>query len=444
MPDWMARAGAKGRSGMATHAIWLTSTSALALQWLLIRWIGIHLPPPLEALSSGIGIFGAAFILSWAAELAQLDIPRSLAIAALAIIAVLPEYAVDLYLAWQAGKDPAYVGYATANMTGANRLLIGIGWAALVFVLWFKSLGKQTEIHLEPGHGIELLYLLLATGYSFLIPLKGTLSAVDSVVLLSLVGLYFRAVARQPVELPHLVGPTILISRFRLPLRRATTIAMFLFSGLTILVAAEPFAESLIATGKIFQVPEYLLIQWLAPLASESPEFIVAILFVLRGSAAAGMGTLLSSKVNQWTLLVGALPLAYSLSLSRLEAMPLDAVQVKEIFLTAAQSLLGVVMLASFSFSLRDGTLLFLLFSTQLLTQLLPQIFPSLFAALPRFAFTAGYLFAYSYLVFSLLYLAVSRDNRRGFLGLLKLRIEGPSLGKAVGHAPNAGREKLP
>ena len=428
---------------MTGHAIWLLSAFALALQWLLVRWTGVHLPPTIEALSSGAGILGAAFILSWAAELAQLEIPRSLAIAALAIIAVLPEYAVDLYLAWQAGKDPAYVGYATANMTGANRLLIGVGWAALVFVLWLKSRGKRTEIRLEPGHGIELFYLLLATGYSFVIPLKGTLSVVDSVVLLSLVGLYFRAVARQPVELPHLVGPTILISRLRLPLRRATTVAMFLFSGLTILVAAEPFAESLIATGKILQVPEYLLIQWLAPLASESPEFIVAILFVLRGSAAAGMGILLSSKVNQWTLLVGALPLAYALSLGQIAGMPLDPVQVKEIFLTAAQSLLGVVVLASFSLSLREGALLFVLFSTQLLTQLLPQMFPQLFASLPRFAFTAGYLFAYAYLIFSVLFLAASRENRWGFFGLLKLRIEGPSLGEAVGRVPNPGGKRL-
>lgn len=57
-------AGAQGRSaGMAGHTAWIISAFALALQWLLIRWSGVHLPPPLEALSSGAGIFGAAFIL---------------------------------------------------------------------------------------------------------------------------------------------------------------------------------------------------------------------------------------------------------------------------------------------------------------------------------------------------------------------------------------------
>ncbi len=98
--------------------------------------------PELQALSSGIAIFGAAFMLSWAAELAQKDIPQSLAIALLALIAVLPEYAVDMYFAWTAGKDPKYTAFALANMTGANRLLIGVGWAAVVLTYWLKS-GKR-------------------------------------------------------------------------------------------------------------------------------------------------------------------------------------------------------------------------------------------------------------------------------------------------------------
>jgi len=113
--------------------VWLIGSLSLALQWILLRVSGAHLEPHWEAFASGLGIFGASFLLSWAAELAQIDVPRSLALAALALIAVLPEYAVDLYLAWMAAKEPAYTAYATANMTGANRLLIGMGWAAVVF-----------------------------------------------------------------------------------------------------------------------------------------------------------------------------------------------------------------------------------------------------------------------------------------------------------------------
>src|SRR5690349_4570939 len=116
-----------------TNWMWLGVAVLLCLQWLARHLLGAELPPWAIALSSGAGIFGAAFLLSWASELAQLDMPQSLALAFLALVAVLPEYAVDMYFAWMAGKDPQYTAYATANMTGANRLLIGVGWAAVVF-----------------------------------------------------------------------------------------------------------------------------------------------------------------------------------------------------------------------------------------------------------------------------------------------------------------------
>ena len=82
---------------------------------------------PIETLVFGLGIVSAAFILAWTAEAAERDVPRTLALAGLALIAVLPEYAVDMLFAWKAGNDPSYASYATANMTGGNRLLVGLG-----------------------------------------------------------------------------------------------------------------------------------------------------------------------------------------------------------------------------------------------------------------------------------------------------------------------------
>src|ERR687895_2927882 len=148
-----------------TNWLWIGSSTLLCLQWIAIHFSGGHPPPHWTALSSGVAIFGAAFMLSWAAELAQKDIPQALAIALLALIAVLPEYAVDMYFAWQAGKDPTYTAFAMANMTGANRLLIGVGWAAVVLTYWLKS-GKKA-VELESSHKIEIFYLGLATLYSF-------------------------------------------------------------------------------------------------------------------------------------------------------------------------------------------------------------------------------------------------------------------------------------
>src|SRR5574337_242126 len=124
--SWMA----SGTRAMSTK-LRLIAAVLLPLQWIGIRLLDIHLPPQWEAIGAGLSIFGAAFILSWAAEVAQADIPQALALAFLALVAVLPEYAVDMYFAWSAGKDPAYITYATANMTGANRLLIGLGWASV-------------------------------------------------------------------------------------------------------------------------------------------------------------------------------------------------------------------------------------------------------------------------------------------------------------------------
>src|SRR5499425_2698909 len=121
------------------NGFWLVSVVIVALQWSVVHLSTLHLAPEWQALSAGVAIFGAAFLLSWAAELAQMDIPQALALAFLALIAVLPEYAVDMYFAWQAGQDPSYTAYATANMTGANRLLIGLGWATVVIAFWLKT-----------------------------------------------------------------------------------------------------------------------------------------------------------------------------------------------------------------------------------------------------------------------------------------------------------------
>ncbi|CAA9235123.1 MAG: hypothetical protein AVDCRST_MAG77-1225 [uncultured Chloroflexi bacterium] len=86
-----------------------------------------------------------------------------------------------------------------------------------------------------------------------------------------------------------------------------------------IFIAAYPFDEGLVETGWAYGVDEFLLVQWLAPLASEAPEFIVALLIVWRGQAAAGMRMLVSSKVNQWTMLIATLPVVFSVGAGRSE-----------------------------------------------------------------------------------------------------------------------------
>ena len=118
--------------------LWLIGALALPTLWLVAHFGALVETHIAVACVAGAAIFGAAFLLSWATEVAQLDVPRALALSALALVAVFPEYAVDVYFAWQAGKNPTYTAYATANMTGANRLLIGVGWAVPVFAFWLR------------------------------------------------------------------------------------------------------------------------------------------------------------------------------------------------------------------------------------------------------------------------------------------------------------------
>ncbi|MGB7948555.1 MAG: sodium:calcium antiporter [Candidatus Binatia bacterium] len=380
--------------------LWIGSSTLLCFQWIAFHLSGTHPSPELQALSAGLAIFGAAFMLSWAAELAQLEIPQALAIALLALIAVLPEYAVDMYFAWVAGKDPKYTAFAMANMTGANRLLIGVGWAAVVITVWLKS-GKRA-IELEPEHKIEIFYLGLATIYSFIIPFKGRLDLIDAAVLVTIFGFYMRAAAKASHVEPELEGPAELVESWGKGLRRFFTIAFFLYSGFTIFIAAEPFAEGLLATGRTFGIEEFVLVQWLAPLASESPEFIVAILFALRMQPGISMGALLSSKVNQWTLLIGMLPVVYTISAGRFGGMEMDSRQVEELFLTAAQSLFAVAILINLSFSLFEALVIFILFSTQLLV---PD---------PIFR----YYYSFLYIILAVGLILLKRDSREAVRGM--------------------------
>lgn len=392
--------------------LWISSSILLSLQWILIHIAGIHLAPEYQALSSGVAIFGAAFALSWAAELAQKDIPQALAIALLALIAVLPEYAVDMYFAWTAGQDPRYTAFATANMTGANRLLIGVGWAAVVLTYWFKS--RKRAVELEPGHKIEIFYLGVATIYSFTIPFKGQLDLIDAAVLITIFVFYMRAASKAMHVEPELEGPSQMIESWGESSRRVATVVFFLLSGFTIFIAAEPFAEGLLASGRDFGIEEFILVQWLAPLASESPEFIVAILFALKSQPGTSMGALLSSKVNQWTLLIGMLPVVYAVSAGGLAGMDMDSRQVEEMFLTAAQSLFAVAVLANLSFSLLEAGAIFLLFSTQLL-------FPD-----PQFRF----YYSIFYVVLAVALMVFKKDVRSGVCGLLSRPSGAPVMDK--------------
>lgn len=162
------------------------------------------------------------------------------------------------------------------------------------------------------------------------------------------------------------MGPARLIGELSPYLRRAVAAIMAVVAAVAILLVAEPFARALVDTGAALGIEEFLLVQWLAPLASESPEFVVVALFAWRNATHSAMGTLMSFKVNQWTLLVATLPLVYSISLGAPDPLPLDPRQQGEVLLTAAQSLFAVVLLLDLRLSLVGAGALFTLFIIQM------------------------------------------------------------------------------
>lgn len=344
-----------------------------------LRLFDVHLADPVLALIFGAAIVGAAFLLSWAAEAAQVDISAGLALGLLALIAVLPEYAVDMVFAVKGGNSyeefdglPVPGGWGVAVLPragqhdGANRLLIGLGWTMVVFIAWWRWRQRQEpergrEVVLQRTRSVELAFLGIATVYSLTLPLRNSISIVDAAFLVSLFLAYSYRISKAPAEEPHLVGPARWVGELDKPKRRSGVIGLFVVAAAIILLCAEQFAEALVGTGKSAGIDEFLLVQWLAPLASEAPELLVAGLYAWRLNTNAGLGTLVSSKVNQWTLLVGTLPIAFAIAAGTFDGLPIDAKQREELFVTAAQSAFAVAILANLSMSVREaGVVLFL------------------------------------------------------------------------------------
>lgn len=385
---------------------------AIPLPWMFLALTGQthHMNPTLVSVLSGLAIVSAAFLLGWGAELSERDIPRSLALIFLALISVLPEYAIGLHYAWTEGLAHSHEGLAIANMTGANRILIGVGWALVAIVYYFKH--KQRRIDLDKSQGLELSLLILASLYSLILPLKGTLSIWDAVIFFAMFAYYAGRAMQGEKHDGELEGIAAeLDQKLGNNARRLVVLLMFGFSGFVIWFSAEPFAESLKEVGATYGISQFLLVQWLAPLASESPEGLIALIFAMKGKGSTGIGALISSKVNQWTLLVGAIPVVYAIAAASNAAMILDSRQKEELLLTSAQSLFAAIVISDFKFTLWEGLLLLILFSGQF-------FFPDEHIR---------YIFSGIYLVASLGLLAKSKLRRQMMLNALLLRTTKPS-----------------
>jgi cation:H+ antiporter len=386
----------------------ISAAVALTLPWVavvvatdLLPWLATALgfeyraPAALQTLSTlstvtvtGLTVLGSAFLLAWAAETAEKDVPRAFAIAVLAVLAVAPEYAVDALYAWNAGvfagteRGIEAGNLAVANMTGANRILIGIGWAGIaLFTIFRRGSSADPAVENRPGFltdvvildreiGLEIVFLLIATLWAFLVPLNGGIDVFDMLFLVGLYVCYIAVILRGEVEpdMDH-VGVPAYLQGFSRPGRIATVLVLFAYSGVMIFTAVEPFAHGLESLGESVGIPSFFMIQWIAPLASEAPELIVVVYLVNKARSTAGFNALISSKLNQWTLLIGTLVVVHSLALGRYGVLAFDFKQSAEIWLTAAQSFFAVSLLVRFEISVREALTLLVLFLSQVLLE---------------------------------------------------------------------------
>lgn len=327
--------------------------------------------PIVGLLCFGLAIVAAAFILGWIGEAAELDLSGGLAVGILALVAILPEYVVSIYFSYAAGSDPSMVEYATANLTGANRIVQGFGWPVVALIAYFSvkavrarksGVKKEFGIRLESDSRADIGFLILGSMVLLIVPAVGSMHLLIGVLLVVIYCIYLWRISGSSREEPELEGTAAYVGALPKWGRRVFILSMLILSATVIFLSAHPFGDSLLEAGKALNIDEYILVQWLAPLASEAPEFTLAFLFAARGKEGAALAILISSKLNQWTLLAGSMPIAYVIGGGSNAALPIDSRGAEELWLTTAQTLLGVGILLTLRWGMTASVLMLGLF----------------------------------------------------------------------------------
>ena len=332
----------------------------------------------LSALWTFPSILLSAFLVAWGAEAAQFLISQGLALAILAWLQTLPEFAVEAVIAWEAGADLSRSHLAIANLTGAIRLLLGLGWPMIYYVFAFfgRKRGEPglPAIKLEPEHAVEVVGLVPPLLYFIVILIKQTISWVDAVVLLALYVLYLWALLRNPPHDVEQLSDAPRVSQWAMRQRgwrqKAAIGGLLGAGGLLLYITAHPFLESMLALAALFGVSQFVLVQWVAPFLSEFPEKVSAFLWARRVThAPMALMNMVSSNINQWTVLAAMIPLVFGYShyhhTGAWADFHFDAEQRVEIMLTLLQTALGMVVLANMEFDWFDATALFVLWAVQ-------------------------------------------------------------------------------
>ncbi len=299
------------------------------------------LPVELTTIGLGIGLIGASFLLAWAADAGETVFHGGLVLAAVALVAVLPEFVIEVRFAYIQQAD-----LVTANLTGATRLLL-TGAVALPLLVAFLARRKNQAaqpFQLAGARRLELGMLLVTSVFAVQVVARGRLTVVDGIILVALYALYARRVQGTSEEEPAVLGVPAGLLTLPPQYRRPAITALIFSAALVVLLVANPFADALLETGTALGFDPYFLIQSVVPLATEAPEFVVVAVLVANRRPAQGVALFLASSVSQWTLGMGALPLAYFAGGGE-TSMPLTGAGQLEVGLTVALTLFAVAAL---------------------------------------------------------------------------------------------------
>jgi cation:H+ antiporter len=318
----------------------------------------------------------ASVLIAWGAESAQFLISQGLALAILAWMQTLPEFAVEAVIAWEAGKDPSKISLMTANFTGSLRILTGLGWPMIYATATFfhrkKKGGPIDGLVLEEEHAVEVGFLVPPILYFLIIWWKGSLDWYDSVVLTVIYAVYLVILNKIPPQEEEKIEdmeaiPKYILTRSR-RLRNIIIWGLFVGGGLTLYLVAHPFFLAMQALALGMGLSTFVFVQWVSPFLSEFPEKVSAFYWARKvDTASMALMNMVSSNINQWTMLVAMLPITYALSRGGFASIPFDAHQRLEVLLTIAQALCGMLLLANMRFVWWEALVLFVLWVAQFL-----------------------------------------------------------------------------
>jgi len=319
----------------------------------------------LSAIWTFPSILFSAFVIAWGAEAAQFLISQGLALAILAWLQTLPEFAVEAVIAWEAGKDATKTHLAIANFTGSLRLLVGLGWPMIYFVAAaFRR--KFIAVKLEKEHSVEIFGLLLPLIYFTFIWWKGTLSIWDAAPLSACYFVYLWILWRIPPKeqddeaLDDLGLVPRKILDLRGAMRGAAIGALFVVGGAVLYFSAHPFLESMLALSTSLGVSTFVFVQWVAPFLSEFPEKLSAFYWARKvRTANVALMNMVSSNINQWSILSAMIPILFVISAGANRPLVFDQFQRNEILLTILQSFLGFLLLLNLELRFHEALVLF-------------------------------------------------------------------------------------